>query len=42
MIRIIESISNDQNKMKLKLKENNSIEVDENLIDDWLNITLAG
>ena len=42
MIRIIESISNDQNKMKLKLKENNSIEIDENLIDDWLNITLAG
>ena len=42
MIRIIESISSNQNKMKLKLKENNSIEVDENLIDDWLNITLAG
>ena len=42
MIRIIESISSDQNKMKLKLKENDSIEVDENLIDDWLNITLAG
>lgn len=42
MIRIIESISSNQNKMKLKLKENDSIEVDENLIDDWLNITLAG
>lgn len=41
MIRILESLDDIEHKVNCELKEEVNI-VDETIVDDWLNITLAG